>query len=224
MSTLLVSDMVSLLQQRIPVGLTNAYCIARLNEGFRWIAQQDSFMWALRRVPVTVNASSVDFPLPADAAPGDPMSLYGQAFKYEIPFVPFEKFSVQEVFNTPPILGNFSAFTITNNGTIYHAKLAPDTALSGPVTLNLFYHTIPFQTTSLSDSYPSPDEFDSLIVDLAEAEIKRVYHYTGWQDVQSKATEEVKKLANSYRSSKRSIEGMASEAMNAQEAQLKKAE
>jgi len=223
-STLSFGDMVALLQQRIPMGIQSAYCKDRLNESYRWIAQQDSFMWALRRTTVTVNATTVDFQLPSDADPGDVMMLYGQSFKAEIPFVPFDKWGLQEVFNSPPPSGLFSAWTITNNGTIYQGKLAPDTTLSGAVTLNLFYHAIAVQLTNDNEFYPSPDEFDTVIVDLSEAEIKRVYHLAGWQDIQSKATESAKKLIDSYRSSKRYIEGLANQAMNAQEAQLKRAE
>jgi len=223
-TTLNLAAMVTDIQNRIPMGLASAYIVDRLNEAFRWIAQQESFLWNLRRTTVAVDPGNVDFPLPSDADPGDVMSLYGSTFEYEIPFIPFIRFSQQGVWNRAPELGTFSAWTIVNNGTSYFGKLAPDTPLLVPATLNLFYHATVAVITNTALFFPSPDEFDSLIIDLAEAEIKRRYYLAGWEAVQQKATEQTKKLIDVYASSKKYIQGLADQARRTEEATLKRSE
>lgn len=229
-TTLSIGDMVLDVQSRIPMGLGSPYIILRLNETFRWIAQQESFMWQLRKTTVAVDPATVDFPLPDDADPGDIMSLYGVDFKTEIPFIPFQRFSGQMYFSSPiPASAPFSAWTIVSPAPpaqpgLYMGKLAPDTPLLNPVKLNLFYHASAQPVTDPNLFFPSPDEFDSLIVDLTEGEIKRRYHIGGFEQVQQKAIEGVKKLMDTYKSSKSYIQGMADQAARTQEAQLKRAE
>lgn len=224
-TTLSVGDMVTDLKNRIPIGLQDAYIITRLNESFRWIAQQSSFMWNLRRVTVAVDTVTVDFPLPAEADPGDVMSLYGQDFQYEIPYIPFQQFSQQGVFSNPPPNGIFSAWTIINTGGVYMGKMAPDTPITGnaPI-LNLFYHASVVAVTDPLLFFPSPDEYDDLIVDLTEAEIKRRYYIAGWQDIQAKAIESAKSLKDVYSSSKTIIQGLVDQIKRTQEAQAQRAE
>ena len=219
------------IQSRIPMGLGQPYIILRLNETFRWIAQQESFMWQLRRKIVAVDPDTVDFPLPDDADPGDIMSLYGEDFKAEIPFIPFQRFSQQQIFPSRiPVAAPFSAWTIVAPAPpaqpppAFIGKLAPDTPLLAPVELNLFYHASAQPVTDPDLFFPSPDEFDSSLVDLTEAEIKRRYHIGGYEQVQQKAIESVKKLTDVYKSSKTLIQGMADQAARTQEAQLKRAE
>ena len=216
--------MVTDVQNRIPIGLTQAYIILRLNESFRWIAQQSSFMWQLRRLQVAVDQVTVDFPLPSDADPGDVMSLYGQDFRYEIPYIPFQQFSQQMEFSQPPQGGIFSVWTIVNTGGVYIGKLAPDTQLTDPVVLNLFYHASVLVVDNPALFFPSPDEYDDLIVDLTESEIKRRYYIAGWQDIQAKAVESAKTLKDVYSSDKTYIEGLADQIRRTQEAQAKRAE
>jgi hypothetical protein len=223
-STLTVQAMVDDIKNRIPIGLQDAYIIKRLNESFLWIGQQASFMWNLRRVPVAVDEVTVDFPLPNEADPGDVMSLYGADFRYEIPFIPFQQFSQQQEFSQPPQGGIFSAWTIINTGGIYMGKLAPDTELDDPVVLNLFYHASTLAVVEPEMFFPSPDEFDYLIVDLTEAEIKRRYYIAGWQDIQAKALESAKSLKDVYASDKTIIQGLADQVKRTQEAQAQRAE
>ena len=223
-TTLNLNAMIADVQNRIPMNLTSPYITDRLNESFRWIAQQDSFVWALRRTTVTVNNATMDFPLPTDADPGDPMALYGGSSTIAIPYIPFEKWSQQVNFNQPLPGNTFSAWTVINTGSAYIGKLATNATLSGVITLNLFYHQTAVPVTNGAAFFPSPDEFDSLIVDLTEAEIKRRYNIAGWDSVQQKATESAKKLIDAYRSSKRFTEGMSDLAANAQEASASRAE
>lgn len=224
--TLNIGQMVADVKNRVPIGLDSSYVIDRLNESFRWISQQESFVWNLRRQSVAVDPLTVDFPLPATADPGDLMSLYGSNYKYEIPFIPFERFSQQHGFTRPtPVDCPFSAWTIVAVGTPpYIGKLAPDTPLANPVELFLFFHETVVAVIQNDLYFPSPDEFDSMIVDLTEAEIKRRYNLFGWDSVQQKAQDQLAKLKDVYRSSKKYIQGMADQAVRTQEANLKRAE
>ena len=231
MSSLSLGDMVLDIQSRVPMGLGQSYIILRLNETFRWIAQQESFMWQLRQTTVAVDPATVDFPLPADADPGDIMSLYGVDFKAEIPFRPFQQFSQQMIFAHPiSPEAPFSIWTIvapappSEPSAGYMGKLAPDTPLPNPVKLNLFYHATVLPVTDPNLSFPSPDEFDLTIVDGTEAEIKRRYHIGGYEQVQQKFVESVKKLNDVYRSSKSYIQGLADQAERTQAQQLARAE
>ena len=213
------------------MGLGQPYIILRLNETFRWIAQQESFMWQLRKTTVAVDPDTVDFPLPDDADAGDIMALYGSSLKSEIPFIPFTRFSQEEIFLSNMTSDEpFSAWTIvapappSQPSAGYMGKLAPDTPLANPVELNLFYHATAQPVTDPDLFFPSPDEYDLTIVDGTEAEIKRRYHIGGYEQVQQKFVESVKKLIDTYRSSKSYIQGMAEQAARTQEAQLKRAE
>ncbi len=76
-----------------------------------------------------------------------------------------------------------------------------------------------------SDVYfPSPDAFDDTIVDLAEAEVKRLYQFSMWADAQGKAQNSALLLLDKYRSPKLEMAGLQETAKETQESQLRKAQ
>jgi len=225
--TLDLGAMIALIQQRVPIGLGTQYITDRLNESFRWIEQQAGFIWDLRRVTRAVDQAGAFFTFPSNPDPGKPIAVYpdtGTTLKNVIPQIPFEEFAAQLQFNSPPPNGVFSTWTLDFTGTEYVGRLAPNTALASPVNIVLWYHTMVVPVTNTNDFYPSPDEFDSMIVDLTEAEVKRVYNIGGFETAQKKAEDQVMKIVDRYRSSKMFTEGLSEAAMDAQEAQAKRAQ
>lgn len=206
-----------------------------LNEGFRRIDQMSKggFIWQLKLGSVVLPAGAqVAVALPADFDAGKKAILYGAATvtptRTVIPFKSPQEFVNQQHFSGQAI-GAFSAWTFYPNFTLtaptsygYTIKLAPDDAFplaGGGVTLPLYYHAVNFQpfTSAANVYYPTPDQFDSLIVDLAEAELGRIYRVSGWDALQGRALQDIGNMIDSYRTDRFDLAGLADQAMQAQE-------
>lgn len=249
-TTTTTAAMVAKLQQRIPMGLANAYCMDQLNQAFRWIEQQGAFTWNLAFSDVIVRAGTF-FVAPADMPPrfdaGKPTTIYGVPHFLTgqgapIPYVAPETISQHQTFHvfgfSGSMAGVFSVFTIvTNLGTgqggtvawpteVPYILFAPSLSIP-PVdtTYHIVYHQIPL--VALAEGvgfYPTPDPFDDLIVDLAEGEIKRIYNLTMWEAAIQKAQNSTLLLLDKYRSPRQELAGLTEQAKETQESQLKKAQ
>lgn len=106
------------------------------------------------------------------------------------------------------------------------AYLAPGSAAPSGTTFSLpfIYHVKPaVLTMSTAQFFPSPDEFDDIIIQLAEAEAKRIYGIAGWQDVMSIGMQALAPLTDQYKSTNLNL-GLGVQAAQSQEAQAKRAE
>lgn len=89
-------------------------------------------------------------------------------------------------------------------------------ALPGVVTL--YYHRTMTDLLGGSDKTPFPKDFDDLIVELAEAEERRLYDVgDSWQILMARCQERIKVLSDAYRS-------MSQQATSLQDAQTKQME
>jgi hypothetical protein len=225
--------MVAALQRKFPLGVSSNDAMDRLNEAFRKIDQmsQGGFVWQLKTAVVTLppGAQTQVF-LPLDFDPGKKAVLQGSTgtpTNTEVPYKPFKDFVNQQHFQTSGS-GNFScwtfipSFTLTDPTTYkYLFGFAPAEAfpLSAGATFLLFYHAMNFQPFAISATifFPTPDQFDTLIIDLAEAELQRIYRYSGWEKLAGQVTSAIQQMIDTYRTDRYDLAGMADQAAQAQE-------
>ena len=55
-------------------------------------------------------------------------------------------------------------------------------------------------TAGASTYFPTPDEFDDLIVDMADARIRQIYNMTRWAEMLQLSQAQVVKMLDQYRS------------------------
>jgi len=108
----------------------------------------------------------------------------------------------------------------------YLAYLAPAAAAnaSGSTTLPFIYHTKPtVLTMSASQFFPSPDDFDDVLVWLAAASIQQTYGIVGWQALREDAMQAMAPLIDVYKSTNLDV-GLMDQSKVTAEANAKRAE
>jgi hypothetical protein len=209
-TTLSTNAMITELQFRFGMGaaLTTATCLERLNMAYRWIETQGSFVWNLKIGSLTLLANTLSTPMPIDFNPGKLWSLWHQTKFYAVKYVSFDDFQMMRTEGTTVTLGYFGGVTLVNVPATsqYSAVFGPDSAKDtlAPNSFDLYYHRMtPAELTAGASTYfPTPDEFDDLIVDLAECRIRQHYNYTRWADMLQLSQAQVLKLLDQYRSTK----------------------
>jgi len=245
MSNLLTtSAMIAECQRRVPIGLSNAFWMRKLNEAFRDISQKGAFVWNERTTEVLVAAGTAEFDIPATADPGKPMFLagprggsgvHGLTFMDSlVPRVEWEEAQNQQQSEMAVERGVFSAWalmmTLSGTNLVYKGYLFPSTVSSVPVdtlSFNLSYHVGPASTEipeSGSGYFPTPNCFDGFFIDFAEAEARRIYGLAGWEIIQKKAEAAILPMLDSYRSQKHSPIGLVDQQKQTTERQMMKQE
>lgn len=225
--------MVNEILRRVPIGINDTFALYRLNEGFRWIDQNGPTVWRLTYSSLAMNGGTAFVNLPADFDPSKPAWFSGGAsWRMPIPFMPWEKFLALQTTGGSPMgaaVGMFSAWSwAANNGAApasysYTAYFFPD---SGKPSVNLVlpfvYHRLTPAPLAVSNTafYPTPDAYDDVIVDLAEAEVKRIYNQVGWAEAQKRAEAGLARLASGTRSTKEVAVELMEQAKQTQERQL----
>lgn len=227
--------MVARLQRKFGSGIGSADAIDFLNEAFRKInqMQKGGFIWQLKQgtvvLPAGVQAANA---LPTDFDAGKKALVYGDGTitptRTIIPWKPYLEALNQEHFPNQKV-GNFSCWSFKPNFTLtaptsygWTAVFFPSDAFplaTGGVTLPIIYHALNFQPFAVGTNiyFPTPDQFDSLICDLAEAELRRVYGRAGWETLAAQATAAVNELIDTYRSDRYDLAGLADEMLQANE-------
>ncbi len=246
-STLNTQEMVRILKRKFPLGLTNADAIDFLNEAFRKInqAQKGGFIWQVKTTTLTIPAAvsppdpTLDIALPSDFDPGKSAWLYGRPGTAVptatlIPYQPFQQFQMQENFSTNAV-GQFSAWSFRpaftaavphTTGYVWVLNLKPFEAfpLVVPLTLDFKYHSCSYATVveAVDHYFPTPGQFDSLIIDLAIAEYGEVYGKANWQAKRDAAMQGVNEIIDTYRTDRYDLSGISDLAIQIQERQSDK--
>jgi hypothetical protein len=227
MSNLLsTAAMVVKCQARVPLGLSSAFWMDKLNEAYRWVSQKGNYVWDLTGATITVGAFQSGFPIPSGCDPGKPMYLSGplsvtvpaERLNSSIPYVPWDSAQLQQMSEMPVIPGMISCWTVRTNVVIgpplvygYRGYLYPEGAISSGSQFEFIYHTDVSGTEFASGAsvyFPTPNSFDNLFVELAEAEAKRIYGLAGWDIIQKRAESAIVNLLDSYRSTKNVLAGL----------------
>lgn len=238
-NTLSTQAMCTRLRRKFPIGLSDSDAMDFLNEAFRKInqTQKAGYVWQVKTATLTAPAgAATDIALPTDFDPGKSAWLRAQTTSVAptrtiIPYKPFQEFYMQEHFGTTAI-GTFSAWSFRPILTAAPASyswvmnLRPSDAfpLVNPVVFDLTYHSVNYSTLTVgaANYYPTPDQFDSLIIDLAEAEYARIYGRAGWERIQEQALRAIVELIDTYRTDRYDLSGLSDLMMQAQERQADK--
>lgn len=253
MSNLLsTSAMVTECQARVPIGLSSTFWMKKLNEAFRWISQKGNFIWDLNGTDIAVPGGTNWFALPADCDPGKPMYLVGPISDWTsaatldtlVPYVAWDdaglqKFSeLQTVAGTGAVEGIVSCWTFRPTFTYtpgpprvytytYTGYYFPADAITLSAEFRLVYHTdvnsVEY-TSGANIFFPTPNSFDNLMVELAEAEARRIYGLAGFEMIQKRAESAIVNLLDSYRSTKNVLAGFVDQQKQTGERQLMKQE
>lgn len=231
--TLSTSAMIAELQRRVPIGIPTSVCLDRLNEAYRWICQQGSFVWLLKTATVSVAHTTGTFPLPADFDPGRP--AYLSYNKLEIPFKPYDIAIKHQIYNSTMSVGQFSVWTFyttflgtppvyTYTGLMFPAESWPISPIT--ISVPLIYHTATGAAIATGTNlyYPTPDSFDSFLVDMAESELRRTYGLAGFEQLIQKAQGSISMMLDAYRSTKPTMMGLMDQERQTKESQAAKAE
>lgn len=219
-TTLSTAEMVIDLQTRLPFltpTTTDKYSMARLCQAFRWIEGLGSFVWNLQYTTVTLTATALTANLPADFNPGKLAIMFKTL---TLKWYTSEEFQLyRTAASIPGSFGTWMFYFVPATG--YVARFGPDGAVhpTNATVFDFFYHrNTPTELTIGYEIYfPTPDEFDDLIVDLAEAEVMRRYKIIGWQDLAQKAQDSAMKMLDQYRSGKQTLAGLVEQTRKAQE-------
>lgn len=239
MSNLLSTQaMVAQCLTRVPIGLSSTFWMNKLNEGYRWICQKGNFIWEQKSADITVNSFVNLFPIPADCDPGKPMTLVGPIAGFvvghnlpaEVPRLPWDEAANQRYSEMGTTPGMISCWAFKTNFTAgppptyaYTGWLFPPDAILEESEFRFYYHTDAASTeltVGATMFFPTPNIFDNLMIDLAEAEARRIYGLAGWEIIQKKAEGSIMSLLDSYRSTKTSLGGLVDQQKQTNEKKL----
>lgn len=237
-TTLTTQQLVAKLQRKFPLGISSTDAMDFLNEAFRRVNQMSKggFAWQLKGSTINIPAGpAVPTTLPNDYDPGKKAIIWGISgtpTKTEIPYKSYAEI-VNEQHYPAQQLAAFSAWTQVPQFTLsaptsyqWLISLYPADAfpLANPAVLGLVYHAVSFPPFPVSATvyFPTPDQFDSFICDLAEAELARVYNRSGWDKLEARAMQGLSEMVDSYRTDKLDLASLGDQVMTAQEKQVER--
>lgn len=230
-STLSTTDMILRLQRKTGLGMADARCMDYLNEAFRKINQNSKggFIWQVKTATLAIPGAQAAMNLPADFDPGKDAWLIGNATtatKTVLPYTPWKDWVNEENYQVTGT-GFFSSWTFRPNFVAapatyaYVAEMAPASAFGSVTNLRLLYHAVNFAPLTQGPAiyFPTPDQFDSLIVDLALAEMRNIYRLSGDQLEMQATMQAVNEIIDTYRTDRYNLAGLSDTMAQAQEKQ-----
>lgn len=220
--------MVQKVQRKTGIGLANQDCMDFLNEAFRYINQgsKGGYIWQFKTSTLTWGASTNLVTAPSDFDPGKEAVLRGNGTDTPttsiIPYKQMKEWVNEGHYQTP----------FWSSWTVYPTLPTWTIALGGPkitgitpgFTLPFSYHAVTYAPLAIGSNYfPTPDQFDSLIIDLAIAEIRTVYNLSGGEFLWQKAMASINNIIDTYRTDRYDLAGVTDVVAQAQEKQAVKA-
>jgi hypothetical protein len=222
-TTLDTTAMVALLQRKTRIGLANQDAMDFLNEAFRYINQgsKGGFIWQFKKGTLTWAAATNLMTAPGDFDPGKEAVLRGNGTNTPtttvIPYLPMKEWVNEDHYQTSFISswtvypGTLPAWTVALGG--------PPAAFTGFI-LPFWYHAVSFPPLTIGTNFfPTPDQFDSLIVDLAVAEVRSIYRLSGADQLWQKTMASINNIIDTYRTDRYDLAGVTDEVAQAQEKQ-----
>lgn len=225
--------MVTQVQKRVPIGIDGTAGMFYLNEAFRKLNQlsKGGFVWQIKQATLAFAGSALTVAAPADFDPGKQAVLRGLQ-SLPVTYFPWKDFVRQENFTVVPEAGLFTAWTYRPNFVFgppttygWTIQVGP-AAAANPVAMNLtlVYHAVNFApfTAAANVFFPTPDQFDSAIVDLAVAQAKEDYGISGFDRVAQQANQALAEMIDTYRSDRFDLAGLFDETAQAKEKQTER--
>lgn len=233
-STLSTADLVKGVQDRTGIGLSNSFCMDRLNEQYRWICQRGNMSWLLTSATVVATSTSsaapgyspVTFPLPGNFDKGAPYALSGDITAgqaLEIPFVQWDEALHQQFYNVGAGVSEYACWSFIGST----GRLFPNSSAASSSHV-FVYHLNPGTPLAVGTTvyFPTPDAFDSMLVQMAVASIMgpEWYSMVGWDVLQKASQDSALALLDRYRTTKVSMIGMVDQGKRAQELAAERAQ
>lgn len=173
---------------------------AAINRGIRWANRQGSYTFQLS-APTTVNpntsGSTTSFSTPADFDSGKAFILINSSGN-QVRMSAVSGLADSANFNTIASTDFDQYYVVTSSTGSSTVYLYP--SFPTPPPLTMVYHKITLDITGGSVSN-LPRDFDDLIVDLAEAEEKRIYDVgDAWPQLIARCQDQIKVLLDGYKS------------------------
>jgi hypothetical protein len=194
MGDLTFNAAVTEIQRRVP-SLSTPDAGAAANRAVRWINRQGSFTF--QAVPPTTLAVTAATGLATIPATMDT----GKAHRFwNLNGMPIQRAGTQDGgwtsanFNLPATAG-WNEYQITSANIVFYPAGA-----SQPTSVNVVYHV---KTADIAggSTFNVPRDFDDLIVDLAEAEERRIFDVGDtWVQMLARVQDQIKVLLDGYRS------------------------
>lgn len=189
MGTKTHAQMVTELQRRVSQ-LPSADAGEAINRSIRWINRQGSYSFQVADPTTLVVANNGVTAQPATMDVGKAHVIYNPNGH------PVRKFGIQDAwmtgnYNTLAGIG-YDSYIITQSKLVFYPAINPG------LTVTIIYHSI---TTDISGAQTSnlPRDFDDLIIDLAEAEERRIWDVgDNWPQLLARAVDQIKVLLNGY--------------------------
>jgi hypothetical protein len=187
------TQLVTELQRRV-TQISSTDAGEAINRALRWINRQGSYTFQVKDpTTLSVTASTGVATTPADMDVGKGHVVYGTNG------LPVRKVGIQDVteslnFNVVSTIG-WDCYIITQTKMVFFPA-----ATGQPASVNIVYH---LTTTDITGSGVSnlPKDFDDLIIDLAEAEERRIYDVGEiWPQMLARAQDQIRVLLDGYRS------------------------
>lgn len=207
--------------------LDRTTALEALNRAQKWCVRQGSFQFMMTTVPYTFSsgggileqvgqmAAKAQISLPMD--PGKAKMVFnldGTPIRH----VPFDEFWQSVNYNIPT--GTmYDTYTVKtqfySNAPVHTFYFLPN--VDGDAVI--YYHSILGEIADGGGSYSElPNDFDDLLVDLAEAEERRIYDIgDSWQLLLQRSQEQIKLLLDGYRSSTQQETNLSDATVKAQE-------
>ncbi len=220
-------------QDRLPTGLDTTLLVTTLNELYqqstlkplKWNLANTVLDFVLGTDPS--DTGDVVASLPADFDPGMPAFLSGDpaiGYGAEIPWKSVEEAYHHQAYAVTAAEGHYSIWTFRPGGdndyqaVLYPASAGPPTvdAVPGEHNLPFVYHKI-ITAISAGSTFPWPEQFDPLIIDLCEAEIRRTHSWGAWEVPQKKAQDLIANLVEGYLTTKAVVSSLTLETRRAAE-------
>lgn len=196
--TLSTSAMIDQVILRCPEMQVRSTVLFYINRAVRYWNGIASFAYNFRTgsAPIAFGAGVTSVAMPTDMDPGGEVYLYTTGTNpYPVRKATLDEYGIKGVYSSAKVSPNFpDHYVIVGNTILIYPGIA------GGVTLNVIYQRI---TQALTDSPSSfsllPDNFDDLVVDFAECEVKRIYRIVGWPELMARMVDQSKMLSDQYR-------------------------
>ena len=199
------AEMVAELQRRI-TNLSSTVAQAALNRALSWVMRQASFQFMITG-PLTLTVTGAADPNDPTASANLSGSLDPGKAKMmlnidgtPIQHVPFSEFWTSSNYNVTSMTGLYDTYTIRTDNyaspthSFYFMPKSNGTAI-------FFYHRVPNVIDNSTGTCDLPVDFHPLLIDLAEADERRIYDVgDSWQLLMARSQDQLKLLIDGYRS------------------------
>lgn len=202
-----------------------------INKGVRYWDSMGSFQFNSVYETFTIGGNVFQFPfsnLSKSIDPGKDIYMYMSASQsgnipiststpYPVPRIELKQYGIHGVYSTSKTnIGNmYDHYVIAGASFLFYPPL------TGTTNMSIVYHQ---STQPLTDDYSVftlyPDDFDDIILDWSEAEVKRIYRLIGWEPLLARTMEQGKKLVDQYRTSTETSGGQEDRLRNMQDRKI----